>query len=168
MGSKITHLYDASQRQTSKRTSASYKASNKAWLEQRKAALEKKKSAEISKRGPLKRIENKSGLNVIPSAAEARIRTVLNGYDFLFHSEASFAGCISPKGYPLRFDFYIPKYRLVIEYNGKAYHKAESVKQRDQIKKDFCRMHKLKLYIFKAKHWPDLETHIIRVLARFE
>ena len=32
--------------------------------------------------------------------------------------EQSFDGCESPKGYPLRFDFFMPEHKLLIEADG--------------------------------------------------
>jgi len=47
--------------------------------------------------------------NKVLQALESRFEVV---------PEATFSECVSPKGYPLRFDFYVPSERLLIEADG--------------------------------------------------
>lgn len=63
--------------------------------------------------------------------------------------QKTFEGCKDQK--LLRFDFYLPKYRAVIEYQGKQHYEPVVVfggiegfkinQRHDQIKREFCKAH---------------------------
>jgi very-short-patch-repair endonuclease len=80
------------------------------------------------------------------SKGEREIRKYLDGFKILYEKEYKFKDCRNIL--PLRYDFYLPKYRAVIEFDGiqhyepvehfgglKAY---ESLKVNDKIKNDYC------------------------------
>ena len=83
------------------------------------------------------------------SFGEYYIKLILEKYKIKYQKEKKFPECRSPKGYPLRFDFYLEKYNVLIEFQGKhhfepvnKYYRAkkvtEKIKIHDQIKKEFC------------------------------
>lgn len=102
------------------------------------------------------------GKKVIPSPIEDRIRTILNGYEYEFHTEVSFKGLNptgSKRGY-LRFDYYIPGKKIAIEYQGKGYHSSPDRKERDKLKVIFCKVNGIKLYRYKAKDLSTIDKQI--------
>lgn len=52
------------------------------------------------------------------SRGEKRIACFLDSYDIQYHMEHSFDDCKSPKNYPLRFDFYLYEFEILIEFQG--------------------------------------------------
>lgn len=92
------------------------------------------------------------------SPTEKIIRLVLNRYKIQFFSEVSFRGF----GYassPYRFDFFLPSYRTVIEYDGQ-HHSTTHVKENDTLKNKFCRVNNIKIFRFNKKHYPNLKHHV--------
>ena len=62
----------------------------------------------------------------IKSKGELKIRKILEEMNISFIQDRPiFKDLISPKGYPLRFDFYLPGYNTCIEYDG-AQHQEEN------------------------------------------
>lgn len=99
-----------------------------------------------------------------PSFAEQKIMNRLMLERVVFAREVSFAGLINPETrQPLRYDFYIPAFNLIIEYDGKEYHKAADVKARDAIKNKFAEENRIRLFrisglnyietFFKSEFW---------------
>jgi len=80
------------------------------------------------------------------SHGEKKIRKILMDLGIPFHSQYVFKDCSYIA--PLRFDFYLPDFNMVIEYQGQQHYmpsdrfggqKAfEETKIRDRIKKEFC------------------------------
>ena len=64
-------------------------------------------------------------------------------------------GFFKNKNAPLRFDFYLPKYNICIEYNGVQHYKKveifggdkafEEQKKRDKLKREYCKKNNIKL-----------------------
>jgi len=74
------------------------------------------------------------------SEGERRVAMLLNDLDVRFYQEVELNGCINPKtSCPLRFDFYLPQCRTVIEYDGKEFHCTEEQIHRDSVKNIFCK-----------------------------
>lgn len=64
-----------------------------------------------------------------------------------YFKEVEFESCINPKTKcNLRYDFYIPKLKVLIEYDGKMWHDKEDVKFRDSIKNHWAYSNGLNLY----------------------
>lgn len=87
------------------------------------------------------------------SSGERLVEGILNDLDIQYVREYSFKDCRNEKS--LRFDFYLPNYNIVIEYQGKQHYEAvdlfggDSAYQRqvenDHIKRDFCNNNKITL-----------------------
>jgi hypothetical protein len=82
------------------------------------------------------------------SFGEQAIEDYLLANNISYQREYSFDGCVSKKGNKLRFDFYLPVYNLVVEYQGVHHTQPVNKKKRaqyvhlttmkhDQIKRDF-------------------------------
>jgi very-short-patch-repair endonuclease len=80
------------------------------------------------------------------SKGEKNIRDILISNNIDFVEQHSFNNCIFIK--PLKFDFYIPKYNIVIEYDGRHHFESiecwggetelEKIKLKDNIKNQYC------------------------------
>lgn len=98
---------------------------------------------------------------ITPSVAEKIISDFLNKYNINFSREVYFKDLVSPKGGYYRYDFYLPDYNLIIEYDGKKWHKD---KTRDDIKNKYCLDNNINIVRFSSKHYYQLDKHIKRVL----
>ena len=96
---------------------------------------------------------------IAPSVAELRIIKLLNEIKIEYFREVCFEGLISSKGFPLRFDFYIPRQNLLIEYDG-YHHDSKIVTEIDLIKNDFALKNRIVLKRFNKSSWKDLEIRI--------
>jgi hypothetical protein len=101
----------------------------------------------------------------ICSKGEKRISDFLLQYNITHKKEQTFATCLSKKGNPLRFDFYLSDYNILIEYQGQhhykpinKYRRAKTVHNQtvihDNIKKEFIGLHNLELIEI---HYSDYE-----------
>jgi hypothetical protein len=88
------------------------------------------------------------------SIGETIIRDFLIKHNIEYHKEYSFANCNSQKGFPLRFDFYLPAYNSCIEYDGLQHFQQVRDNTRegflyrqlnDKIKDEFCKTNNIKL-----------------------
>ena len=85
-----------------------------------------------------------------------------------FIPQKSFKDCYFSK--ILRFDFYIPKLNLCIEYNGKQHYYSSSkfggdnefelIKKRDEVKVKYCNENNIKLLIIK---WNEDILSILKI-----
>lgn len=95
--------------------------------------------------------------------------------------EKSFLGCINPKtNKKLRFDFYLPKYNLCIEYNGKQHYtttgtkgwntseKLKDLQYRDNIKMQFCHSNGIKLIIIPYWDRQNISSNYLLQLIKKE
>ena len=100
------------------------------------------------------------------SKIEQKIENTLKKYNLDFIKEFRV-----PKS-NLRFDFYLPKYNLAIEYDGELhfknikFSKLKETKQRDFLKNKLCHIYKINLiripYFFKNY----IEKHLIKILKK--
>lgn len=67
------------------------------------------------------------------SKGEKRIAEFLDRNGIVYEQEKTFDGCRNAKGHRLRYDFYLPQYRILIEYNGEHHYGAINAKQRSKI-----------------------------------
>ena len=91
------------------------------------------------------------------SDAEKDIIQHLLDLGFSFYIEKSFEDCINPKtSQKLRFDFYIPKLNLCIEYDGRQHfekvsdfktqsYNLSSQKEKDSLKSEYCQLKEIHL-----------------------
>lgn len=101
------------------------------------------------------------------SIGERRIAELLKEWGIGFEREMTFYGCVNPKTKKeLRFDFYIPSYNLLLEYDGRQHYKlvgnqkAEelfSQMDRDKIKNLWCENNGIRLVRIPSKEYSRLE-----------
>jgi hypothetical protein len=110
------------------------------------------------------------------SKGEYRIATILEKLNIPFTREQTFSTCKSPKNNPLRFDFFIKQYGLLIEFQGHHHYKPISKRKKDiathkrtvihdQIKEAFVRRHKYNYAKIPYKYIDRLDS-IIKSLVR--
>ena len=100
------------------------------------------------------------------SKFEIIIKDFLTEQDIKFISEKRFSDCKDKK--PLPFDFYLPTYNLIIEYDGKQHYEVvriggmseeEALQQfkinqlHDQIKNEYCQTHNIEL--LRIPYWEQ-------------
>lgn len=100
------------------------------------------------------------------SHGEREIRNWLNSNHIQFESQKKFDGCRRERKLP--FDFYLPDYNLIIEYDGKQHYQPvnyfggetafELLKERDRIKTDFCKENNIGL--LRIPYDKDIETEL--------
>ena len=103
---------------------------------------------------------NTKSCGCILSFQEERINKILQDLHIDFQRQMRFDTCINPKTkQQLRFDFYIPSKKLLIEYNGKQHYfpggnegwnnldRFTEGQYRDNIKKQWCKNHSYHLHI---------------------
>ena len=100
------------------------------------------------------------------SHGERIITETLNSLNVYYKREMSFETCRSLKNRPLRFDFYIPEYNILIEFQGQhhyepvnKYYRAKKVHEKtilhDNIKMEFVKRSNYKL--IQIPYW-DIEN----------
>lgn len=104
----------------------------------------------------------------IQSKGELKISKILEQLGLPFEKEYTFKDLISDNNYPLRFDFYIPKLNILIEYQGKQHYVPadffggelglKDLQKRDRQKLEYCKMHNLKLIIIPYTDFSKLNT----------
>lgn len=103
------------------------------------------------------------------SKGEHEVIRILEKKNIQYEKEKTFQSCLSPKGYKLRFDFYLPEFNILIEYNGhhhyqpiNKYRKAKITHEKtvinDRIKDDFAKEHNIKL--IKIPYWDFDQTEM--------
>lgn len=81
-----------------------------------------------------------------PSHSERLIMQQLQKERVKYEREVNFTGLVNPlTNAPLRYDFYIPQFNMIIEYDGVNYHNTIEVKDRDRIKDNFAKRNKIQL-----------------------
>ena len=83
-----------------------------------------------------------------------KIISILQKNNIKYEQEKKYDTCVSPKGFKLPFDFYLPEYNILIEYDGehhfkRAFGQSEEKlilqKQYDEIKNQWCKENNVKL-----------------------
>lgn len=78
------------------------------------------------------------------SIGETNIANILIQNNIQFEQEFKFLDLLSEKSYPLRYDFYLPAYNRLIEFDGEQHYKdtgwghVEETKYRDQLKNEYA------------------------------
>ena len=110
------------------------------------------------------------------SKFEVFISNILDDNNIYYHREFSFDDCKGIGDKKLRFDFYLPEYNTIIEYDGEQHFKVveyfggeeryNTLKEHDKIKNEYCKMHKINLvripYILKENEVKDIIINIIQ------
>ena len=89
------------------------------------------------------------------SLMEKYITSILEINNIEYITEKAFEDCIGINGWKLRFDFFLPKYNTLIEYDGMQHFKPieyfggvesyNTLKSNDQIKNDYCKYNNIDL-----------------------
>lgn len=98
------------------------------------------------------------------SKGEKRISEILDELQIEFESQKTFERCLSPKQNRLRFDFYLPEYNILIEYQGQHHYKPvnkyrrakrvhDQTKIHDNIKRNFVLDNKIDLILIEIPYW---------------
>lgn len=110
------------------------------------------------------------------SKFEIFISNILNDDKIHYHREFGFDDCRGVGNKKLRFDFYLPEYNTLIEYDGEQHFKAVKyfggeeryniLKEHDEIKNKYCKMHKINLvripYTLKENEVKNIVINIIQ------
>lgn len=109
--------------------------------------------------------------NTKGSKGEQHIAHLLEYNKIKYEREKTFEDCINPEsGYKLRYDFYLPDYNILIEYDGKQHFEPilywdktpdafEKRKYHDQLKEDYAEKNNIKL--IRIPYWELKEWHIL-------
>lgn len=103
------------------------------------------------------------------SKGEKRILEYLESKKILYIREFKYSECKSEKGWPLRFDFYLEEYNLLIEYQGhhhfkpiNKYRRAKITHEKtvvnDNIKKEFIKKNNINLLEIHYKDYDNIES----------
>ena len=110
------------------------------------------------------------------SKGELKIAKILEELSIEFEREKTFEDCVSEKNNKLRFDFFLPKYNILIEFQGhhhfhpiNRYRRARIVHEKtvkhDKIKRQFAQDNKYILYEIHHKEYDNLEETITNFLG---
>lgn len=115
------------------------------------------------------------------SKGEQKVQSILQKLNINFVTQYTFPDCINPKtNRHLKFDFYLSKYNLCIEYDGvQHYYYTNSgwnteehfkdVKYRDSIKNKFCEDNNINLIRIPYTDYDKIdEQYILDILKPFE
>ena len=115
-----------------------------------------------------------SSCGCIKSKAEVLIKDLFTQMQIDFILEKTFKDLKSKSGTPLRFDFYLPKYNLCIEYQGEQHYnrhfKGEQglIRQQynDELKRQYCKANSLKL--IEIPYWDFnkiSEEYLLKIIV---
>lgn len=103
-----------------------------------------------------------------PSEAEKIIIRALNGHEVEYYTEVSFLGMKYSTGNYARYDFWLPAYNTLIEYDGQEYHQTEDQLHRDKLKTAFCRKYKIRLERYNRYAYYKLGPEIAKLLQNLQ
>lgn len=110
------------------------------------------------------------------SKGEMKISQFLDSHNIEYTREQTFKECVNSNGNLLRFDFYLEKYNLLIEYQGNHHygpvnkHKRakrvyESTVIHDAIKDSFAYQNKINLIKIHHKDYKKVEEILIELFV---
>lgn len=105
-------------------------------------------------------LEWKFDHSIKPSPAEKVIIELLNLYKIKWYREVSFTEFRSSNYGHYRFDFYLPEYNTIIEYDSAKFHNTPDRQVVDAIKTKWCSDNFISLIRYTNKHFYSLATHI--------
>jgi len=104
------------------------------------------------------------------SRGELMVEKKLKILGIEFIREKKFDDCIGIYGSKLPFDFYLPKYNIIIEFDGRQHHEPvdifggqksfENLKKNDKIREKWCEQKKIKIFRIK---WNDIENSFLMI-----
>lgn len=99
------------------------------------------------------------------SSGEKKIREYLELHNIEFEQEKRFKDCRDKRSLP--FDFYLPTYNLIIEFDGQHHYEENTfanhkiTKEHDKIKNQYCQSHNIDL--LRIPYWQG--SHIEDIIA---
>lgn len=111
----------------------------------------------------------------VKSKGEYKISTILAENNIVFEKQKSYDDLRGESCHGiLRYDFYIPKYNYLIEYDGEQHFKAgklgwnneeyhEKTKKRDKIKNEYCRKNNIPLIRIPYTQYEDLNIEDLKL-----
>ena len=122
-------------------------------------------------RGPAELVSDKRSKGLNPctcwrteSRGALKVRMLLENNNIKYELEKKFDTCLSPTGTPLRFDFYLPDYNILIEYDGIQHFKPafgegdkklKLQQQYDNIKNEWCKDNGIQLVRIPYARYKD-------------
>lgn len=115
------------------------------------------------------------------SHGEQKIINKLSAMKVNYVYDSEYPKLVNPKtGYNLRFDFFLPDYKCVIEYDGeqhfryvKDFHKSkksgalEDLQERDRFKDAFCEMNGIRMVRIKYTNFNKIKKIINTLMREF-
>lgn len=109
----------------------------------------------------------------IHSLGEQKINSILTELNINFISQKAFADLKSDLGKPLFFDFYLPDYNILIEYQGEQHYSYnnrgwntkehfESIQRRDRLKRQYCIDHNIVLIEISYIDYNKIDINYIQ------
>lgn len=109
----------------------------------------------------------------LQSRGEQKVNFILTKLNISFIPQYHIKDLKSKKNYPLYFDFYLPDYNLVIEYQGEQHyaplnrwHFTEDnfleLKERDNLKKEYCKKNNIKFIEIPYTDYDKLDEEYIK------
>lgn len=103
-----------------------------------------------------------------PSVTETEIITALEKYSIKWVREVSFKGLqFTTYSYP-RFDFYLPDYNIIIEYDGQYAHSTKQQLATDKAKDMFCKNNNIRVIRYNRKHYYNLQSHVCSLMKELK
>lgn len=101
------------------------------------------------------------------SFGEIKIEQLLKSYNIIYEKEKSFNNCRYNNNYLARFDFYLPKYNTLIEYDGKQHNiqgtgnydnpaKFKLTQEHDKFKTQWAKQNGYNIIRIPHTHYNDL------------
>ena len=108
------------------------------------------------------------------SKGELLIKQFLISHNIYFESQKSFNDCrFKETGQLARFDFYLPNYNLIIEYDGQQHYKEveifsddlKTIQKRDNFKNQWCKEHNIKMLRIPYFEYNNIEKILLDKLS---
>ena len=110
----------------------------------------------------------------IKSQGESKIKNILSQNNIIYESQKTFEDCRFPDtNMPARFDFYLPEYNILIEYDGRQHYVYTNSgwnteedflkrKRRDEYKNNWCKGKNIKLIRIPYTDFDILDFNYIK------
>lgn len=110
----------------------------------------------------------------IKSQGESKIKNILSQNNIIYESQKTFEDCRFPDtNMPARFDFYLPEYNILIEYDGRQHYVYTNSgwnteedflkrKRRDEYKNNWCKEKNIKLIRIPYTDFDILDFNYIK------
>lgn len=104
------------------------------------------------------------------SKGEQKIKSILEKNNIIFEREKTFETCKSKNNKRLRFDFYLPEYNLVIEYDGKqhttetevfSHYSFKDLQENDKIKNEWCKNNNITMIRIPFTKYKDINIDLL-------